>query len=261
MLSIPLSMAVGAPISTWIMQLDGALGFKGWQWLFLLEGVPAVLLPILVLTVLTDNPAVARWVTDAEKQWLLRELESDREHVAVKKIASSVRHVFTSPMVWAFCLIYFGSTCSNYGLSMFMPQIIKQLGFTTMQTGFIMFIPYLTGCIGMLGIGYSSDRFKERKWHVIGSFLIISIGLGVAGRLGPTLAALMLLCIANFGIMGSKGAFWPLPSAYLTGPAAAAGIAFINSVANLGASLDLPSSAGRNRRPAVFLADSTRLRA
>jgi ACS family tartrate transporter-like MFS transporter len=234
MLAIPVSVGVGAPVSTWIMQLIGALGWKGWQWLFVLEGLPAVVLPILVLTVLTDYPAEASWLSEAEKKWLQQQLSSDRENVAVKKTESGVARVFASPVVWAFCIMYFASTSSSYGLTLFMPQIIKQVGFTTMQTGLIMTIPYLIGCIGMLGVGWLSDRYKERKWHFIGTLTIVIIGFVSAGALGMTVASLALLCIANFGIQGSKGPFWPLPSAYLTGPAAAAGIAFINSVGNLG---------------------------
>jgi len=234
MLAIPLSVGVGAPLSTWIMQLNGTFGFKGWQWLFFLEGIPALLATILVLTVLSDNPGSAKWLNKAEKEWLQLQLTSDREHVAVQKTETGAARVFTSPLVWAFCLMYFASTSSSYGLTLFMPQIIKQVGFTTMQTGLIMTIPYLIGCIGMLAVGWLSDHFKERKWHFIATLLIVTVGFVAAGFLGKTVAALALLCIANFGIQGSKGPFWPLPSAYLSGTAAAAGIAFINSVGSLG---------------------------
>jgi ACS family tartrate transporter-like MFS transporter len=234
MLAIPLSVAVGAPVSTVIMQLNGTLGLKGWQWLFFLEGIPAIVATILVLTVLTDNPAQAKWLTSAEKDWLQEQLATDREHIAVNKTESGAARVFASPMVWAFCIMYFASTSSSYGLTLFMPQIIKSVGFTTMQTGFIMVIPYLIGCGGMLGIGWLSDRFKERKWHFIVAMLIVALAFVSAGLLGKTVAALVLLCAANFGVMGSKGPFWPLPSAYLGGAAAAAGIAFINSVGSLG---------------------------
>jgi ACS family tartrate transporter-like MFS transporter len=234
MLAIPLALAVGAPVSTWIMQLDGALGFKGWQWLFVLEGLPAVIMPIAVLMLLPDKPSKAPWLNEKEKKWLEKELESDREAVAVKKAESSIAKVFTNPFVWAFCFIYFANVCTNYGLSMFLPQIIKQQGFSTMQTGFIMSLPYIAGCAGMLIIGYLSDRFKERKWHLIASLLITAVGLGIAGWLGSTVGAIAAIIFGAIGIMGCKGPFWPLPSAYLTGAGAAAGIALINSVGNLG---------------------------
>ena len=234
MLAIPLALAVGAPVSTWIMQLDGALGFKGWQWLFVLEGLPAVVLPIAVLMLLPDKPSKAPWLSEKEKQWLEKELESDREAVAVKKAESSIAKVFTNPIIWAFCFIYFANVCTNYGLSMFLPQIIKQQGFSTMQTGFIMSLPYIAGCAGMLIIGYLSDRFRERKWHLIASLMITAVGLGIAGWLGSTIGAIAAIIFGAIGIMGCKGPFWPLPSAYLTGAGAAAGIALINSVGNLG---------------------------
>jgi len=234
MLAIPVALAVGAPVSTWIMQLDGTLGFKGWQWLFLLEGLPAVVLPIAVLKLLPDNPSKAPWLNEKERLWLEKELASDREAVVVKKAESSIAKVFANPIIWAFCFIYFANVCTNYGLSMFLPQIIKQQGFTTMETGFIMSIPYIAGCAGMLLIGYFSDRFKERKWHLIGSLMITAVGLGLAGWLGSTIGAIAAICFGAVGIMGCKGPFWPLPSAYLTGAGAAAGIALINSVGNLG---------------------------
>ena len=126
-----------------------------------------------------------------------------------------------------------------------MPQIIKQQGFSTMQTGLISSIPYLFGCIGMLAIGYLSDRFKERKWHLIVGLLLIAVGLGAAGLLGP-IGAIMMLCVATIGIMGVKGPFWPIPSAYLSGAGAAAGIAFINSVGNLAVGQDPTWWAGPN---------------
>ncbi len=234
MLAIPLALAVGAPVSTWIMQLDGTLGLTGWQWLFLLEGLPAVFMPIAILTILPDNPSKAPWLSEDEKKWIERELATDREAVTVKKTESSALKAFASPMLWAFCFIYLANVGTNYGISMFLPQIIKQQGFSTMQTGFIMSIPYIAGCIGMLAIGYSSDLFKERKWHLIGSLMITAVGLGVAGWLGSTVGAIAAICFGAIGIMGCKGPFWPLPSAYLSGAGAAAGIALINSVGNLG---------------------------
>jgi len=233
MLGIPLSFGIGAPISTAIME-HPAFGFKGWQWLFIMEGLPALVLPVLVLTVLPDKPAKAKWLTDAEKRWVEHELEVDQEKIAVRKTESGVWRSLTNPMVWALCLIYFCRTGSNYGLGLFMPQIIKTQGYTNMQTGFIMFVPYILGCIGMLTFGWLSDRRKERKRHLIFAFGLIILGLWCAGALGPNTASLVMLCVASIGINGSNPPFWPLPSAYLTGPAAAAGIALVNSVGNLG---------------------------
>jgi ACS family tartrate transporter-like MFS transporter len=235
MLGIPLSFGIGGPISTGIMQLlNGVWGLKGWQWLFIAEGLPAIVLPVVVLFVLPDRPSDAGWLTAAEKKWLEHELEADRETVAVKKTESSAARSLMNPMVWAMCIIYFARTGANYGLGLFMPQIIKVQGYSNLQTGWIMLVPYVIGCIAMLAFGWSSDRRKERKWHLIIAFLLIVIGLWGAGLAGPTTLSLGLLCIATIGINGSNPPFWPLPSAYVTGAGAAAGIALVNSVGNLG---------------------------
>ncbi len=235
MIAIPISLAVGAPVSTWILQtFDGALGYKGWQWLYVIEGLPAVLMVIAVLMLMPDKPADASWLKDDEKRWLLKELETDRENVAVERREAGVWKVLTNPIIWLFGFIYFANTGSNLGLSMFLPQIVKAQGFTTMEVGWISSLPYITGCIGMLAIGYSSDRFKERKYHLIAALLTITAGLGTAAFLGSTVGAIAAISIATIGIMGCKGPFWPLPSSYLSGAGAAAGIALINSLGNLG---------------------------
>jgi ACS family tartrate transporter-like MFS transporter len=234
MLAIPISLAVGAPVSTWVLQhFNGLMGLRGWQWLYLTEGLPAVLGAVAVLMFLPDSPAKAGWLSAEEKAWIARELVLDAE-----KIDSVARpgiwQAFSNPVIWLFGFVYFADTGANLGLSMFLPQMIKAQGFSTIQTGFMSSVPYIFGIIGMLAIGHSSDHFKERKWHVIFCLMLIGVGLGMAGYLGNGMAALMLICVASVGIMGCKGPFWPLPSAYLTGAGAAAGIALINSLGNLG---------------------------
>jgi len=234
MLAIPISLAVGAPISTWILQhSNGLMGLHGWQWLYVVEGIPAILGAYAVLKFLPDNPAKAVWLSQDEKDWIARELVMDAEKIdSVAK--PGVWHAFSNPVIWLFGFVYFAATGANLGISMFLPQMIKAQGFSTTQTGFMSAVPYLFGIVGMLAIGYSSDHFKERKWHLIFSLLLIGGGLGMAGYLGNGMTALMLICVASVGIMGCKGPFWPLPSAYLTGTGAAAGIALINSLGNLG---------------------------
>ncbi len=236
-LAIPLALAIGAPVSTLIMEMDGVLGYKGWQWLFFLEGIPGVLLTLVVLRVLPDSPQGAKWLNAAERKWLADELEKDvQASPAAGKDGAhlSVLQVFKHPAILTLCFIYFCATATNLGVSLFLPQIVKQQGFTNMQTGLISAVPYIFGCIGMIGIGYLSDRHNERKGYVIAAMLIAAAGLGLAGWFGNTIAAIAALCLATIGILGIKGPFWSLPSAYLTGASAAAGIAFINSVGNLG---------------------------
>ncbi|MSU48660.1 MAG: MFS transporter [Opitutus sp.] len=237
MLSIPIALAVGAPVSTLIMELDGCWGLKGWQWLFILEGLPGLLLTPVVLRTLTDSPASANWLTSAEKQWLQGELDQDVRASAAAAgggAPMTVLQVFKHPVILALSFVYFCATAANLGLSLFLPQIIKQLGFTTMQTGLLSAVPYVFGCIGMVAIGYLSDHFNERKKFLIATMLIATTGLGLAGWLGASVGAIAALSFATIGILGCKGPFWPLPTQYMTGTSAAAGIAFINSLGNLG---------------------------
>lgn len=235
MLSIPISLAVGAPLSTLLLELDGMLGLKGWQWLFIIEGIPGVLLVGVVLKYLPDSPKQAAWLTDAERAWLTRELEADaKAHPVQLDGKTSIWRVFMNPAIIALCLIYFCATATNLGLSMFLPQIVKQLGFSGMQIGFIAALPYVVGILGMVSIGFLSDHFRKRKAFLIFSMSLIAAGLGVAGYLSGSTLAIAAMCVATIGIMGCKGPFWPLPSLYLSGTSAAAGIALINSVGNLG---------------------------
>jgi len=234
MLSIPLAIAVGAPLSTWIMQLDGWYGLKGWQWLFILEGGPAILATFGVLRYLTDRPDTARWLSADEKAWLAGQLADDREVSRGVKQTSSLRAVFTNPAILALSFVYFCATGVNIGLSFFLPQMIKQQGFTNLQVGLLTSLPYIVGCIGMLVIGYWSDKTKERRLFLVGTMLLAAVGLYFAAAFGGSAWSIVALALAAVGILGSKGPFWPLPAAYLSGTAMAGGIAFINSIGNLG---------------------------
>jgi ACS family tartrate transporter-like MFS transporter len=234
MLSIPVSIAVGAPLSTWILGLDGFQGLKGWQWLFIIEGVPAVLATWIVLRYLTDRPEGAKWLTAAEKSWLEGELVADREMAGKVKQTSSLRAVFTNPAILALAFVYFCATGANVGLSSFLPQMIKGQGFSNLQVGFLTSLPYIVGCAGMLIIGYWSDRTKERRWFLVLTMVMAALGLYMAAAFGGSIWSILSLALAAVGILGCKGPFWPLPSAYLSGAAMAGGIAFINSIGNLG---------------------------
>jgi ACS family tartrate transporter-like MFS transporter len=234
MLSIPVSIAVGAPLSTWILQMDGIYGLKGWQWLFIIEGVPAVLATWTVLRYLTERPEAANWLTSKEKGWLEEQLAADRELAGTTRQSSSLRAVFTNPAILALSFVYFCGTAANVGLSSFLPQMIKQHGYTNLQVGFLTSLPYIVGCIGMLVIGYWSDKTKERRLFLVATMLMAAAGLYLAGAFGGSIWSILALALAAVGILGLKGPFWPMPAAYLSGPAMAGGIAFINSVGNLG---------------------------
>lgn len=235
MLSIPISLAIGAPISTALLSMDGILGLKGWQWLFIIEGIPGVILVGVVLKYLPDGPNQAAWLSDEQRAWLAEELDNDIKAQPPKLDGkSSIWRVFREPAVIALCAIYFCATATNLGLSMFLPQILKQQGFAGMEIGFIAALPYIVGCVGMVSIGFLSDRFNKRKAFLAFALILIAGGLGTAGLMANSIWAVVAMCVATIGIMGCKGPFWPLPSLYLSGTSAAAGIALINSVGNLG---------------------------
>jgi ACS family tartrate transporter-like MFS transporter len=234
MLSIPVSIAIGAPLSTWILGMDGIGGLKGWQWLFIIEGLPAVAATFFVLHYLTDRPQTANWLSTQEKAWLEAQLAADRELAGTAKQTSSLGAVFTNPAILALAFVYFCATGANVGLSFFLPQMIKGQGFSNIEVGFLTSLPYIVGCAGMLLIGYWSDRTKERRWFLVLTMVMAAVGLYLAAAFGGSIWSILALSLAAVGILGSKGPFWPLPSAYLSGTAMAGGIAFINSVGNLG---------------------------
>jgi D-galactonate transporter len=233
MVAIPLSLAVGSPISTAILAMDGIAGFKGWQWLFLIEGAPTILLAVIVLLVLPDRPRDAGWLADNQKQWLEETLDKEQKAVQATHGMSFWR-TFIDPRVLGLSFIYFANLTTNLGLAFFLPQMIKEIGFGTVQSGLVTSIPYVLGAIGALAWGYFSDRYKERRISLFLALVVSAVGLAGAGFLGNTLPAVAWMSVAAIGIYGAKAPFWPLPSVFLTGSAAAGGIALINSVGNLG---------------------------
>jgi ACS family tartrate transporter-like MFS transporter len=234
MLSIPISVAVGAPVSTFILELDGALGLTGWQWLFSIEGLPAILGGFLVLRLLSDRPETAKWLSPAEHEWIRRNLSADRRAEGQTYRSSNLKQVFTNPAILALSFVYFCATGTNLGLSFFMPQIIKLHGFSTLHVGFVTAIPYIVGCGGMILIGHLSDRYNERKWFLVGTMGLATAGFAIAGAQTTSLWSIFGLTLAAVGVLGSKGPFWPLPAKHLRGEAMAGGIAFINAIGNLG---------------------------
>jgi MFS transporter, ACS family, tartrate transporter len=234
-LAVPGSNAVTAVISGALLGLDGTLGIPGWKWLYIVEAVPALLLAFAVLRYLTERPEVADWLLPDEKQWLTSTLQSEK----LALVAKSGGHVPLSQAlkdkrVLGLALIYFTIVTATYGITFFLPQIVKGLGGSDMRTGLLTAAPYVLGTIGMLAWSQSSDRTRERKWHFIVACLLGAAGLMAAGALGSTYGALAAIAIATVGIYGSKPSFWPMPSEFLTGTAAAGGIALVNCIGNLG---------------------------
>lgn len=234
MTATPIAGLIGSPVSGWIMQMHGALNHAGWQWLFLLEGLPAVLLGVFVFFRLPNAPGEARWLTPEEKSALSEELDREKSLVAECHFCE-LRQGLTSPRVWGLGFVYFCSVLAMYGLVMWLPQIVAGVtGGSALSVGFYVMIAYFFAAAGMVVIGVSSDRFAERRWHIIGSMglcmagmLVLAVSSGLVGILaGASLAAI--------GIFGVLGPFWGLATRFLTGTAAAAGIALINSLGNVG---------------------------
>jgi MFS transporter, ACS family, tartrate transporter len=229
----PISVALGGPISTGLLGLDGVLTLRGWQWVFIAEAVPAIILGFLLLAYLRDHPTQAGWLTVEEKRWLTAELAQERRDLEAIR-TYTLWQALTNIRVLALAVIYFGIVTASVGLVIFVPQIIRQMGVSNLQTGFLTMIPYVVGTISMIIWGYVSDRMRERRWNLFFGCLAGAVGLALAGMLDRSLWALAAMCLATIGFYGSKGPFWPLPSTFLTGTAAAAGMALINSVGNIG---------------------------
>lgn len=231
--AVPVSLALGGPISTAILGLDGLAGLKGWQWLFILEGLPTMLVGVLFLKVMPDRPSEAKWLSSEERVWLQNAVDNDARAVAASH-GMSVLQSLADARVLALAFIWFANTTANLGLAFFLPQILKGLGLTDMQTGVMTSVPYIFGTLGIVAFGLISDRYNERRWTLCAALALTAIGLTAAGALSGSLLAVAVMAVAAVGIYGAKPPFWPLPSTFLSGSAAAAGIALINSIGNLG---------------------------
>src|SRR5436309_2211727 len=219
MTAIPISIALGAPVSTSIMELHGFLGLAGWKWLFLIEATPAVILGLVCLLFLTDRPEKATWLAPDEKAWLAGELQREqREIEGVRNI--TVLQSLYNPRVIALALIYFGIAAASVGLVMFLAQIVKELGLSNFWTGYASAIPYVIGTIGMIVAGFVTDRMGERRWNCFVLCLFAAAGLTLAGVTHGTWWSIAALSIAAVGVYGMTPSFWPMPSLFLTGTAA-----------------------------------------
>lgn len=223
------------PLSANLMQLDGRFGISGWQWVFLVEGLPTLALASLCPFVLRSHPEDAHWLTAPEREWLQGTLQSERDAAAGGHLR--VTRAIASPQLALLTIVYLLIGFGVYGKGFFMPLILKSLGFTDLSVGYLNSIPTFAGVIGMLVFSQSSDRTGERVWHLVTPLLIGGFGLVLAGlSLGMGGSAMLTIgafSIAYFGISGSLPVFWNLPTAFLGTAAAAGGIAFINSVGNV----------------------------
>ena len=233
MAAAPLSTALGSPISGTLLEMHGLLGLAGWQWMFLLEAVPALVLGVVTLFYLTDRPEKAKWLDDNERKWLVNTMNS--EQAAKGPTAGhSIWRGLADPRVLALSLVYFGTSAGLYTLGIWAPQIIKEFGLSSLQVGFLNAIPATFAVVAMVLWARHSDTTGERTWHVVGACLLAAAGLAFASAATTVIAVLIALTLVNIGISSSKPPLWSMPTIFLSGPAAAAGIATINSIGNLG---------------------------
>ena len=234
MIGIPLSIVFGGPLSGWLLGFDGRMGLQGWQWLYLVEGVPAILLGFVVLGFLTDEPGGARWLAPEQRAWLSERIRA--EHVeAQTRHRVSLRESFGHPTVWLLAAIMFCCQTGSYGLTLWVPSIVKNLsGYTDLQVGLFSAIPYVAAATGMILIGRSSDRSGERFLHVAIPSFIGALGFIATGMISSPIPAMIALTVAAVGDYATRGPFWAMPGKFLTGSSAAAGIALINAMAAVG---------------------------
>lgn len=229
-----LAGVVGSPLSGAILGLHGIGGLAGWQWLFLLEAIPAVLMGGVVLVLLPNRPSDARWLSAPEKVWVQARLDADAAQMLTHQ-HHRLGEAFTSGRVWLFCLLYFLMNVGSYGYELWLPTIIKSFsGQSDAIVGWINGVPYLIAGLVMILAGRHSDRTGERRWHVAIAAVASAVGFALSAWFTNPYLALAALALAFAGIKSTIAPLWALATAFLAGPAAAGGIALINSVGNLG---------------------------
>lgn len=234
MAAIPVSNMIGSPMSGLILKVSW-FGLAGWRWLFILEGAPAIIFGVITIFYLTDWPHQARWLAEDEREWIISELEREKQAKQAAhsyRILQALRHREVVLLAFA----YFFMVTAVYGFQFWLPTIIKNIsGLSNMMVTLIAAIPYCVGLVAILLIGWSSDRSRERRWHTALSMLVTAIGLLLSVVLhNNTALAMSMFCLAAIGIYGYLPGFWALPTSFLSGTAAAASIGLINSFGNLG---------------------------
>lgn len=244
--AIPVAGLIGGPVSGWILENVRGGGLEDWQWLFIVEGVPCVLTAAWVYRALPDHPRDARWLPEADRRNLDEILQVEaRDRAAGGATANSAAKAFRHPLVWKLCLLYFCTMMGLYGLSFWLPQIIEALGWSgSLQIGLLSAVPWLIAVIFMLLWGARSDRQQERRQHCVVAAVIAAGGFALCGAVPTGWIGLAAISVAAAGVMGMMAVQWSLPSNLLSGSAAAAGIALVNSFGNLGGFIS-PTLIGR----------------
>lgn len=235
MMAAPVAVIVGAPLSEALLTLDGRLGLHGWQWLFLVEGLPAVVLGLLALDVLTDRPEQAAWLSDPDRDWLTRTMAADQARRRATG-HSSIRRSLASGRLWLLCGVFFLHTVVNYGIFLWLPKLLRDVsGAESFLLATITAVPFAAALVAMVLVGRHSDRTGERRKHVAVCAATAATGLLLAVVMQESLWLLVLgFTVTQVGLRSLVGVFWAMPPQLLGGTAAAAGIALINSLGNLG---------------------------
>jgi len=226
------SLIVGAPLSALLItRFHETGGFTGWRWMMVLEGLPAVLLGVIAWFVLVDRPSDAKWLTPEQREWLVTALAHDQASAA-EHGAGTFRQAMLAPMVWAMGLLYFCIGIGFFGVSTWLPQVVRQMSdLTIVEIGFVSAIPFVVGAAAMLANARHSDKSMERRWHLAGALLVGAAGLLASGwTSGMPLLSFACICVAAAGIVGSLSVFWTIPPTFLSGAGAASGIALINAI-------------------------------
>ncbi len=231
-IAIPLTNVIGAPVSSLLLEMDGLFGLHGWQWLFLIEALPALLLAVAVLKFLPDGPREAKWLSDGERAIIAAELARERtdDHEHVRGLWAALADM----RVLLLCAIYFFIVVGLYGITFWLPQILQSMGYSSRATGLLVALPYALAAVSMIAWGRHSDRTGERIWHVALACLLSTFAFAlIAGVNSPALVFIALALVA-IGVCSTLAPFWAMPPTFLAGTAAAGGIALINAVGNLG---------------------------
>jgi MFS transporter, ACS family, tartrate transporter len=229
-IAIPMSSLVGSPVSTALLSFDGAFGLRGWQWMFLLESIPAILLGIALPFILPANISRAPWLTVQEKSWLVSELASETGTARV--LHGGVWRVMIDPNVWVLGLALGGSAGVSQALALWQPQMIKAFGLTNMEVGMLNGIPFAIGAIAMLLWGRHSDRAGERLWHTILPLAFSALALAATAVVHDLVPFILVICLTLIGTYSMKGPFWALSAEWLAGRASIVGLAWVNSIGN-----------------------------
>ncbi|TWB46434.1 nitrate/nitrite transporter NarK [Rhizobium sp. ERR 922] len=230
LVAIPVSSVIGGPLGGALLGMDGHLGLAGWQWLFIIEGLPAVLIGLALLKLLADCPQDAAWLTPDEKRVIIASLDGEKRDRAVSRMGTALRDI----RVWLCTIVYLGFTVGSYGIQIWLPQILKQQEFTNLQVGWISAVPYLAASIGMILWARFADRRGKKVANLATCCLLAVAGFILAITTGRFDLSLLGLTGALVGVTAARAIFWSIPTRFLTGVAAAGGIAFINTIGTTG---------------------------